>query len=140
MTAPILFFLGIYLSQNFLVNSLDYLLYKRHHDELGYYDDADFLKSFSYKSHQAFITVLFALLFGQSFSPSHPVITNHPSLLFRLFFFTMPACILMLLTFLLELTSETPDVRSQLYRTELAKIFFTVCHFYLLSMIYSNWL
>jgi hypothetical protein len=52
----------------------------------------------------------------------------------------MPACALMLLTFLLELTAESPDVRAQLYKTELAKVFFTVCHFYLLSMIYSNWL
>lgn len=46
----------------------------------------------------------------------------------------------MLLTFLLELTAETPDVRAQLYKTELSKVFFTVCHFYLLSMIFSNWL
>lgn len=51
LNMPLVFFVGIYLSQNFLVNSLDYMLYRRHRDDLGYYHDSDFLKSFSYKSH-----------------------------------------------------------------------------------------
>ena len=46
----------------------------------------------------------------------------------------------MLFTFLYELTAETPDMRATLYRTELIKVFFTVLHFYILSMIFSNWL
>jgi hypothetical protein len=141
MNMTIFFFIGIYLSQNFLVNSLDYVLFRRHRDDLGYYHDEDFLRSFSYKSHQAFMCLLFAVLFGQSFSPSHSVITAAPKeILGALFYFSIPVGSSMLMCFLFELTAETPDVRASLYKTELAKVFFTILHFYLLSMIFSNWL
>ena len=47
---------------------------------------------------------------------------------------------LMLVTFLFELTAETPDLRASIYKTELTKVFFSVLYFYLLAMIFSNWL
>ena len=56
------------------------------------------------------------------------------------FILTMPACVIMLLTFLFELTSESHDMRSIIYKTELTKVFFSVLHFYLLSMIFANWI
>ena len=53
---------------------------------------------------------------------------------------TVPACCLMLVTFLYELTAVAPDMRSAIYKTELTKVFFSVLHFYLCSMIFANWL
>jgi hypothetical protein len=47
LTIALYFFLGIYLTQNFVVNSLDWLLFKR--GTPGYYHDDEFLRSFSYK-------------------------------------------------------------------------------------------
>jgi hypothetical protein len=47
---------------------------------------------------------------------------------------------LMLLSFLFELTAETPDMRSLIYRTELAKVYFTVLYFYFVALVLANWL
>jgi hypothetical protein len=57
-----------------------------------------------------------------------------------MFLLSVPMCIMMLLTFLFELTAEEPDMRSIIYRTELAKVFFSVLYWFLLSMVFSNWL
>jgi hypothetical protein len=46
----------------------------------------------------------------------------------------------MLTSFLFELTAEEPDMRSLIYRTELAKVFFSVLYWYLMTMTFSNWL
>lgn len=48
LTTSMFFFLGIYLTQNFVVNCLDWLLFKRG-TTTGYYHDDEFLRSFSYK-------------------------------------------------------------------------------------------
>ena len=57
----------------------------------GYYHDDDFLRSFSYKVYQAFIGLLFAGLFGQSFQPTLQSLTVAPELLKSLFLMTLPA-------------------------------------------------
>jgi hypothetical protein len=135
------FFLCIYLSQNFLVNCLDFILFRKlHSDSLGYYHDDDFLKSFSYKCYQAFLCLLFALLFGQSFRPSHPVLTLSPSLYTALFHFTFPVGLFSVAAFLFELTAANANVRAALYRTELLKVFFSSLHLYLTALAFSNWL
>lgn len=46
----------------------------------------------------------------------------------------------MLCCFLYELTYESPQRRSKIYKTELAKVFFSIVHFYIVAMILSNWL
>jgi hypothetical protein len=46
----------------------------------------------------------------------------------------------MLLSFLFELTAEQPDIRSLIYRSELAKVYFSVIYWYVLSLTFSNWL
>ena len=48
LTATLFFFIAIYLSQNFVVNSLDWVIFKRK-AAVGYYHDEEFLRSFSYK-------------------------------------------------------------------------------------------
>lgn len=85
---------------------------------------------------------MFAFLFGQSFHPTvaHPVLTLAPRLLFRLFQLTFPASVLLLLTFLFELTALEPDRRSLVYRSELAKVYFSVIYWYVCSMSFANWL
>jgi hypothetical protein len=141
MNMTLIFFAGIYISQNFLVNCLDFLMFRKlHSDAHGYYHDEDFLRSFAYKSYQAFLCLLFACLFGQSFHPSHEALTLQPSLLSDLFHLTIPASLVMVLAFLYELTAARADARSNLYRTELAKVFFSILHLYLLAMCFSNWL
>jgi len=132
------FFIGIYLLQNFVINSLDWVLFKR--KNTGYYHDDQFLRSFSFKVYQALIGLLFSALFGQSFHPTVKALTVAPELLKALFNLTMPASVLLLLNFLFELTSEEPDVRSLIYRSELAKVYFSVIYWYVLAMIFSNWL
>lgn len=135
------FFMGIYLTQNFMVNCLDFMMFRKlHSDSLGYYHDQDFLKSFSYKTYQAFLCLLFALLFGQSFQPSHEAITISPSLLADLFHLTMPVSVMMLIAFLYELTGANADARASVYKTELMKVFFSVIHLYFLSMAFANWI
>ena len=141
MNMTLAFFVGIYLSQNFLVNCLDFLMFRKlHSDAHGYYHDEDFLRSFAYKSYQAFLCILFACLFGQSFHPSHEALTLQPSLLSDLFHLTIPASLVMVLAFLYELTAARADARANLYRTELTKVFFSILHLYLLAMCFSNWL
>lgn len=53
---------------------------------------------------------------------------------------TIPACVLMILTFLFELTYEKPETRSKIYKAELTKVFFTIVLFYFMTMIMANWL
>ena len=137
MTTPIFYFIFIYLSQNFIVNSLDYLLFR---NLRIYYHDDHFLLSFSYKVFQFTICSLLSLLFGWSFVPPFKQLLIAPELLLYMFLLSVPMCIMMLLTFLFELTAEEPDMRSIIYRTELAKVFFSVLYWFLLSMVFSNWL
>lgn len=66
MNTPIFYFIFIYLSQNFIANSLDYLLFR---NLRTYYHDDHFLLSFSYKVFQFAICALLSLLFGWSFVP-----------------------------------------------------------------------
>ena len=137
LTVPIYFFIFLYLSQNFIVNSLDYLLFKNYRT---YYHDDHFLLSFSYKVYQLAITALLSLLFGWSFVPPFPQILIAPEFLLYMFMASIPMCICMLMSFLFELTAEEPDMRSVIYRTELAKVFFSVLYWYLMTMTFSNWL
>lgn len=139
LTTFLFFFIGIYLTQNFAVNCLDWIIFKRAMPG-GYYHDDDFLRSFSYKVYQAFIGLLFAGLFGQSFQPTLQTLTVAPELLKSLFLMTLPASVLLLLNFLFELTAEEPDVRSLVYRSELTKVYFSVIFWYVLSLTYANWL
>jgi len=48
MNLMIAFFIFLYLTQNFIVNLIDLLVFKAYMRG-GYYHDDDFLKSFSYK-------------------------------------------------------------------------------------------
>ena len=94
----------------------------------GYYHDEQFLRSFSYKVYQVFIGLIFSTLFGQSFHPTLKVLGVAPELLKTLYNLTVPASVMLLLNFLFELTATEPDVRSLIYRSELAKVYFSVIY------------
>jgi hypothetical protein len=83
---------------------------------------------------------MFSVLFAQSFHPTLPALTVAPDLLKSLFILTFPASLLMLVTFLFELTAEEPDVRSQIYRSEIAKVYFSVIYWYGFALTFANWL
>lgn len=53
---------------------------------------------------------------------------------------TIPASVMMLMVFLLELTYEKPEIRQKIYKAELTKVFFTIVLFQFLTMIMANWL
>ena len=56
------------------------------------------------------------------------------------FYLSFPTSILMFFTFLLELTYEAGDKRSKIYKTELTKVFFSIVIFYLIAILFSNWI
>lgn len=68
VTLALYFFLFIYLTSNFVVNMIDFGLFKL--NQTGYYHDYDFLKSFSYKIYQALLGAIFSFLYAQIFQPS----------------------------------------------------------------------
>ena len=86
------------------------------------------------------MTMMFSVLFSQSFHPTLPALNVAPQLLKHLFLLTFSAAVLMLLTFLFELTAEEPDMRSKIYRCELAKVYFSVIYWYILALTFANWL
>ena len=57
------FFLGMYFLQNFVVNSIDLIVFKSILNSGGYYHDEEFLKSFSYKVFQIFLCLIFSVLY-----------------------------------------------------------------------------
>lgn len=63
MNLSMYFFIAIYLSQNLIVNLLDILMFKMYFKG-GYYHDEDFLKSFSYKIYQAFLCLVFSIIYA----------------------------------------------------------------------------
>lgn len=95
------FFIITYFMQNFVVNSVDYLLYRK---AFGYYNDAMFQQMFSYKLYQCTLCILIAFIFSQTLKPSLQLIKENPFLLKQIFKLTIPLNVLMLITFLYELT------------------------------------
>jgi len=74
---PFWLFLIFYFSGNFVINCIDLWLY--HYG--SYYHDEQFLKSFSFKIFQTFLTLLFSVVMAQMLSPAHDCFMIQPSLL-----------------------------------------------------------
>lgn len=132
-----LFFVGAYMMQNFIVNSIDYLVFKQ---AMGYYNDELFLQMFSYKLFQAAICLVLGFVYAETIKPSIPFITEHPAIIVTIFKWTIPLSICMLGSFLIELTFYNHHQRSKVFKTELTKVFSTVVSVYLIAIIYSNWI
>lgn len=109
-----IFLVLTYFFQNFIVNSIDYLIYRK---ALGYYEDVIFQQMFSYKLYQFTICLTLALIFSQTLHPSFTIILNHPVLLKHSFKLTIPLNLLMLITFLFELTFFDQKVRKVIFKT-----------------------
>lgn len=83
------------------MHSIDFLLFQH---LIGYYQDILFQKMFSYKLFQFILCLLISFLYSQAIKPTFKVIQDHPSLLLTVYNLTIPCNILMLVTFLFELT------------------------------------
>lgn len=94
-------FVIVYFSQNFIVNMIDFVVYKNF---LGYYHDEQFLKMFSYKVWQFWTCLLVSFVYAQTLIPSFEKVKENPSVLSTLFKLLIPSNMLMLATFLFELT------------------------------------
>lgn len=105
----------IYFIQNTLVHMVDFIVFQMYYDHKN--DEQLFMRMFSYKLYQAVIIGMLSLIFSQTLCPSIGVITKHPRLLLDIFKLTIPANILMLFTFLYELTFYDQHQRSSIFET-----------------------
>ena len=99
LTATIFF--ALYFFQNFVVNSIDFIVYKQ---MLGFYHDELFLKMFSYKLFQFVNTLLMSFVFAQGMYPTFEITKECPEMLSTMFKLTIPGNLMLLFTFLYELT------------------------------------
>ena len=131
-------FTFLYFSLNFLVNFIDFIWFKGF--AKGYYHDDLFNQSFSFKSYQILICLIFSFLFGQVFAPFHEKIKLKPEIIKNVYLFTIPGCFLMVFCFLYELTFEQPEQRNKIFGPELTKVFVTVTTLYFLTLILCLWI
>lgn len=68
-------FLVLYFGQNFVVNSIDFVIYKH---MLGFYNDELFLRMFSYKLFQFVNCTLISFVFAQGMYPTFQLIKDCP--------------------------------------------------------------
>lgn len=129
-------FVIVYFAQNFIVNMIDYIVYKNF---LGYYHDEQFLKMFSFKIWQFCTCLLVSFVYSQTLSPSFQAVKESPAVLSTFFRLILPTNILMLFTFLFELTVYDQRQRAQIFQSHLAKVFFTITALYFLAIIFSHW-
>lgn len=115
---------------------VDYVIYKSF---LGYYHDEQFLKMFSFKIFQFCTSTLVSFVYAQTLSPSFQAIKEHPALLATIFRLILPINVLMLFTFLFELTIYDQHQRGVIFKSHLAKVFFTIVSLYFLAIIFSHW-
>ena len=69
LTASI--FIIVYFTQNFIVNTIDFCVYKH---MMGFYHDEQFLKMFSFKIWQFAMCLLISFIYAQTFKPTFQVI------------------------------------------------------------------
>ena len=94
-------FLMVYFSQNFIVNMIDWGVYKQY---MGFYHDDLFLRMFSYKLFQVALCSMVAFTYAQSIQPTFDIIKETPGILAMVFKLTLPCNILMMLTFVVEIS------------------------------------
>jgi hypothetical protein len=137
MDLTAMMFVLVYFSQNFIVNAIDFAFFKQY---MGYYHDDLFLRMFSYKVFQGTLCLMISFVYAQSFQPTFNVIKETPGLLIMIFKLTLPCNMLMLFTFMIELSFYDQHQRAMIFRTELAKVFFTNVSAYFIAVIFSNWM
>ena len=95
---------------------------------------------FSYKLYQQVLCFLISFVFAQSLKPSFETIREKPMILSKIFKLTPVLHILMLVSFLYELSLYNQHERSQIFKTQLTKVFLTATSFYFVSIIISSWI
>ena len=94
-------FVFMYFCQNFIVNLIDFAVFKQY---MGFYHDDLFLRMFSYKLFQAVLCLMISFIYAQSFQPTFDTIKETPGILAMIFKLTLPCNVLMLFTFVVELS------------------------------------
>lgn len=94
-------FVVLYFCQNFLVNMIDFVVNKH---MLGFYNDELFHRMFSYKIFQTINCFIVSFVFAQILHPTIETVAEYPQVLYSVFRLTIPCNLLMLITFLVELT------------------------------------
>ena len=130
-------FLFVYFSQNFLINMIDFIFFKHY---MGFYHDEMFLKMFSFKIWQFAMCLLVSFIYSQTLRPTIQTLKQNPQLLITLFQLLLPINILMMFTFLYELTVYDQEHRTQIFRSALSKVFFTTLALYFIAIIFSHWI
>ena len=133
------FFLVYYITINFSVNLFDFF-YNYMFTGITYRHDADFVSSFSYKSHQFVLVAGLTFISAQFVRPSFSVTKELPIMLALVHFFSIIVAVSLFFNFLFELTSMKPTTRFKVFRVELVKVFLTLLIFYFMSLVFTSWL
>jgi hypothetical protein len=131
-------FVFIYSIQNLLVHLVDLALHSSFEEEAT--DDELFLRMFSFKLFQFVLCMLLSLIYSQAICPSIEIFTAYPRLLYTLFTLTIPVNILMLTTYLFELTFYDQHQRAVIFKSQLTRVFVTNISVYIFAIVYSHWI
>ena len=139
MNTYLAFFVVYYITINFSVNLFDFF-YNYCMQGITYRHDADFVSSFSYKSHQFVLVAGLTFISAQFVRPSFSVTKELPIMLALVHFFSIIVAASLFFNFLFELTSMKPTTRFKVFRVELVKVFLTLLIFYFMSLVFTSWL
>jgi hypothetical protein len=120
---PFCFFVAAYFVQNFWVNAVDFVVFRK---GLQVYEDTDFQEMFSFKLFQLLLCALFAFTYSQCLKPSFEAIRSRPFLLRTIYRLSLPLSLCQLLAFCFELRVYGQHKRNQLFQAQLAKVFASV--------------
>ena len=124
-----------YYAQNFIVNLVDYFLYRSTYG--GYYNDVKFHDMFSYKLLQGVLCLMISVVNSQTMCPTFAIFRENPAVLKKIFKLTFPMCGLMIVTFLYEMTLFDHQTRSTIFKTQITKMFVTIISVYFIFIIRS---
>ena len=130
-------FATVYLLLNIIVNSIDFIVYKQ---ILGFYNDELFNRMFSFKVFQGALCMVTAFVFSEALRPQSKVVGDQPGVLAIVYNLSFPSNIALFVTFLFELTFYEEEQRNSIFKTQLAKVFFTSTIYFLLGVVFSHWL
>lgn len=133
-----LVFLGIYVTQNSVVHLVDLVFHQSVMQTIN--DEQLFLRMFSYKLFQVVLVSVMSVVYSQTLCPTIGLLKESPRLLTTLFSLTIPLNLLMLVTYLFELTFYDQHQRASIFKTQLTKVFVSNVTVYLGAIIYSQWI
>ena len=119
---------------NLVVNTIDFAWNKKFLGIEYLHESDEFKLSFSYRLHQAVLLSLLAFVTSQLYIPSIEHFKNFLSGLTLSYLASIFICFNMMLTFLIETTSQRPEEMLKVFKTEMRKVFMTAVIFNLLTL------